>query len=234
MHGRTTASPAFRADNIFFPAVALLIFGIVFAGFAQSYFLAGLLAAPLPNGLVHIHGALFVCWIVLLVIQTSLVAAGRPRWHMRLGLVGAILLPLMLLFGVLTLFDSIRRGGGGPPPEILLVGDSGALILFAVLIGWALRARRDAVAHKRLMILGTLAIIGPAVDRIPDPLGLPGTLGIGLCLPLLIVGYDLWSRGRIHRTTAIGYGLIATLIVTLLPISTLPIWHLCVAWIRQT
>jgi hypothetical protein len=56
----TLVSPAkrIRSDDIFFPAVSLIIFGVVFYGFAQSYFLAGMVRAKLPNKLVHVHGAI--------------------------------------------------------------------------------------------------------------------------------------------------------------------------------
>src|SRR5271170_7283233 len=122
-----------RSDDIFFPAMALLILGVVVVGFAQSYFFAGMLFAKLPSTLVHIHGALFVSWIFFLVIQTSLAAIGKVKWHMTLGVGGVILPPLMIVFGVLTLFDSIRRNGTDLPPELLLVGDSENLALFIVL-----------------------------------------------------------------------------------------------------
>jgi hypothetical protein len=223
-----------RADDIFFPAMALLILGVVFVGFAQSYFLAGMFRAKLPNTLVHIHGALFVSWIFFLVIQTSLVAIGRVKWHMTLGIVGVILPPLMIVFGVLTLFDSIRRNGTGLPPELLLVGDLANLALFAVLTAWALLARRNAASHKRLMILGTMAMLGPAVDRWPIPHTIPGTLAILLGLPLLVVVYDLWSLRRVHRSTAVAYAMIAVVIFTLFPISRLGFWQQMIAWIRHT
>src|SRR5277367_5208885 len=93
-----------RSDDIFFPTMALLILGVVVVGFAQSYFFAGMLFAKLPSTLVHIHGALFVSWIFFLVIQTSLVAARKVKWHMTLGIGGLVLPPLMVVVGVLTLF----------------------------------------------------------------------------------------------------------------------------------
>jgi hypothetical protein len=221
-----------RADDIFFPAMALLILVIVITGFAQSYFLAGMLRAKLPNTLVHIHGALFVSWILLLLIQTTLVSVRRLRWHIALGVMGVILPPLMLIFATLTLFDSIRRAQLELPPEILLVGDMEQLILFIVLISWAMLARRNGASHKRLMILGTLAILGPAIDR--WNFGLPVTIGVSLALPMLIVVYDLCLLQRVHRSTAIGYAMIATMILTLLPVSSLPIWQHCIHWIRHT
>ena len=66
----------------------MLILAPVFLGFARSYYLAGLFKAPLPNLIVHIHGAVFSSWILLLIAQTSLVAAGRVDLHRRLGPLG--------------------------------------------------------------------------------------------------------------------------------------------------
>ena len=42
-----------RSDDIFFPAMALLLLVIVVTGFAQSYFLAGMVRAKLPSLIVH-------------------------------------------------------------------------------------------------------------------------------------------------------------------------------------
>jgi hypothetical protein len=223
-----------RPDDIFFPAMALLILGIVVVGFGQTYFFAGMLRAKLPNTLVHIHGAVFVTWIFFLVIQTSLVAIGKVKWHKKLGILGVILPPLMVVFGVLTLFDSIRRNGTGVPPELLLVGDLVELVLIAVLTSWGLLARRDPASHKRLMLLGTMAILGPAIDRWPIPHGVLFTLGVYFCLPLLVVAYDLWSRRRIYRSTAIAYAMIAVVTLTVLPVSRLGFWQRVIAWIGHT
>jgi hypothetical protein len=73
-----------RFENLFFSGMAVLILGAVFLGFARSYYLAGVFKAPLPNLIVHIHGAVFSSWILLLIAQTSLVAAGRIDLHRRL------------------------------------------------------------------------------------------------------------------------------------------------------
>jgi hypothetical protein len=230
-----TSPKKLRADDIFFPAIALLIFVVVFIGFAQSYFLAGMVRAKLPNMLVHIHGALFVSWIFLLILQNALVALRKVKWHMTLGVLGIILPPLMVIFGILTLFDSIRRNGTGIPAELILVGDLEELVLFAGLTGWGMAVRRDAASHKRLMILGTMAMIGPAINRWPFPasIRIPGTIAVYVALPLLIVLYDLWSRRRIHRCTLISYALIATGMLTLVPLATMPFWTTWVSWIRH-
>jgi hypothetical protein len=223
-----------RSDDIFFPAMALLILGIVLLGFGQSYFLAGMIRAKLPNTLVHIHGAVFVTWIFFLLIQTSLVAIGKVKWHMTLGVASLVLIPLMIVLGVLTLFDSIRRNGTGVPPELLLVGDLDELALFVVLTSWGLAVRRDAAAHKRLMIFGTLAMLGPAIDRLPFPHTPLVAVLIQLGLPLLVVAYDLWSRRHILRSTAIGYALILGALLLAFPIAQLGFWQPILAWINRS
>jgi hypothetical protein len=68
--------------------MAFLVLLTVFIGFAHTYYLAGIFQASLPNRLIHIHGAVFTCWIFLLITQTSLVSAGRVDIHRRLGLFG--------------------------------------------------------------------------------------------------------------------------------------------------
>jgi hypothetical protein len=225
-----------RSDDAFFPAMALLILAVVILGFAQSYFLPGMVFAKLPNALVHIHGALFVSWIFLLLIQNVMIATRKIKWHIALGVLSVILPPLMVVFGVLTVFDSIRRNGTPIPPQLLIVGDFGELILFFGLITWAMLVRRSPAAHKRLMTLATMALLGPAINRwpFPDAIRLPATIVVFLGLPLLVVAYDLWSTRRIHRSTAVSCILIYAQALTLIPLANLPIWQSFIDWIRHT
>jgi hypothetical protein len=73
----TPSLPGRRFDHLFFPGVAWLMLLTVFIGFAPSYYLAGALRAPLPSVAIHVHAAVFSCWILLLIAQTSLTVAGR-------------------------------------------------------------------------------------------------------------------------------------------------------------
>ena len=224
--------PRVRSDDIFFPAMALLILGIVFTGFSRTYFLAGMMRAKLPNTLVHVHGGVFVSWVLLLVAQPWLIVAHKVKWHMRAGVLSLIFVPSMVILGVLTLFDFIRRS---PPDEdflkLILIGDLEIITLFVVLTSWGLLARRDAASHKRLMILGTIAIMGPAIDR--WHFGITATLGVTFGLPLLVLVYDLCVLKRVHRTTAVANALTALWVLTLVPFAKLAFWHQCVEWIRH-
>ena len=221
-----------RSDDIFFLSMALLMLVIVVTGFAQSYFLAGMFRAKLPSVLVHIHGALFVSWIFLLAIQASLVTLRNVKLHMTLGVLGFVLPPLMVIAGILTLFGAVRRGLIDIPPEILLAGDLENLLIFVVLVCWGLLARRQGAFHKRLMILGTMALMGPAIDR--WGFGLNVTIGVILALPLLVLVYDLSSLRRVHRTTIVACAMIFTAMLTIFPVSRLGFWQQLIAWIRHS
>ncbi len=128
-----------RADDIFFTMMSVLMLAIVFMGFASSYFLRGAAFSHLPSLLVHLHGAVFSSWIILFVVQSCLVSAGKVRLHRRLGVAGAVIAGLMVILGVLTPFGTLRRGAPLPPiftPASFLIGN-----IFGILFFGACRSR---------------------------------------------------------------------------------------------
>jgi uncharacterized membrane protein YozB (DUF420 family) len=117
---------------------------------------------------MHVHGALFSRWVVLLLAQVALVARRRTRWHMRLGIAGMFLAPLMTITGFATLIAAIkRRFVPLPVLQIITAQDIPLLCLFAFLTSWAFLSRRDAPTHKRLILCATFVIIIPAIARLP-------------------------------------------------------------------
>lgn len=73
--------PGRRFDHYFFSGTAWLMLASVFLGFGPTYYWAGVFNAPLPSRIIHIHGAVFTCWILLLIVQNSLASAGRVDIH---------------------------------------------------------------------------------------------------------------------------------------------------------
>lgn len=182
-------------------AVAIVL--TIFVGFAPSYYLKGVFGAPPISTFLHLHGILFTGWILLFLAQTSLVAAGRTDVHRRLGLVGALLAVVMSVIGVVAAVRAARRGftpPGGPPPLVFLAVPFGDIALFASLVGTALYLRRRSQTHKRLMLLGAIALLTPALARIPfigagGPLAFFGATDLFVVVCLL---YDRISHGRVH------------------------------------
>ena len=141
--------PGSRYDHFFFSAMALAMLTTVFVGFAHTYYLAGVFSAPLPSLTIHLHGAAFSCWILLLVTQTSLVASGRTDIHRRLGIAGFLLACLMVVLGVLAATDSLVRvaGPAGRDAKFFYIVPLTDMLIFATLILFAFRAPQSPGAQ---------------------------------------------------------------------------------------
>src|SRR5713101_7328711 len=101
----TLSMPGRRYDHLFFSVMALCMLATVFAGFAHTYYLAGVFHAPLPSLIIHLHGAAFSCWILMPVTQTCLAAPGRVIVPAGLSQRGFLLAILMVMLGVLAATD---------------------------------------------------------------------------------------------------------------------------------
>lgn len=174
----------------------------VLAGFAPTYFLRSFSKQPALSPLLHVHGLIFTTWIVLFITQVSLVAIRRVDIHRRLGVVGGVLAIVMLIVGTAAAIGSARRGfspPGAPPALVFLVIPIGDLVVFAGLVGSALYYRRRPEIHRRLMLLTTLALLTPAIARLPlipsNPLAFFGITDLYIIVCLV---YDRLTRGRIH------------------------------------
>jgi hypothetical protein len=223
-----------RSDDYFFAAMATVIAATVFLGFAKSYFLAGTVLASLPTRLIHFHAVIFSLWILLFIAQVALVSTQRITWHKRLGFLGLGLAGLMFLVGAATLIQTVRRQVKFDIGlDTIFAGDTLFLTVFAVLIGWGFAARKDGAAHKRLMLLASAAILGPAVSRWPFDFGIVVFLLICDIVPILLIAFDLWSLRKIHRSTAIGMALIAAMQLALLPLGHSAMWHRITVWVQN-
>ena len=157
------------AERLFYGAMTLAILMTVFVGFAPTYYLLDSFAGVTP--LVHVHAAVFSAWVVLLLAQTSLVAAGRVDLHRRLGIVGVALVPLLLIVGFATTIAVAQRISRPPilaPPGRAMVALI-ALVAFGVISGLGLALRRNSQAHKRLLLVATINLTIAAVNRLPLP-----------------------------------------------------------------
>ena len=60
----------------FYTGMALAIALTVFAGFAPTYYLRPWFQSTPLGGLVHLHGLVFTGWVLLFLVQSTLIAAG--------------------------------------------------------------------------------------------------------------------------------------------------------------
>lgn len=237
---RNTADklPGRRYDNYFFSVMALLILVTVFVGFARTYFLAGVFRAPLPSLLVHIHGAVFSSWILLLITQIALVSAGRVDIHRRLGLAGFALACLMVIVGVLTASKLLARGGSPVPvfdAQTFYIIPMSAMLLFSVLISFAFRARFNPAAHKHLILIATISLMDAPTGRAPFDVITHRPffdMTFVYAFLLLIVAYDLWSTRKVHRATLWASLFVVVVELTRVPIGHTAAWHHFATWVQ--
>ena len=220
--------PRVERRSRFFTGMSILLFAFVLSGFARSFFFRASFDVPPIPWYVYVHGLLLTAWFLLLLVQTTLVARGRTDLHRRLGIGGAVLAVAVIVASLATslLFPAraklndlsvVATSHGHFDPEIttnVVVGNLGGLVICAGLIAAALYLRRHSAAHKRLMLLASLALVGPAVartvtlaaDTIPWAAALqaPIQISILLALPLLIVLYDIVALRRLHPATLWG------------------------------
>jgi hypothetical protein len=192
-----------NVDRVFYTGMSVAAIAPVIAGFGRTYYFRSFTGAPTPTLLVNAHAAVLTAWMVLLVVQTSLVANGRTAVHRRLGILGMWLGGGILVMGYATAIAAARRGYNFPAPGLpdsfaFLVIPLRDLLVFSVLLALAFYYRRTAETHKRLMLLATVGGLLPAaLTRLPfgQPVG-----PVVLFVLFLLAGpaFDRWSRGRVH------------------------------------
>ncbi len=202
---------------------------------------------PLPP-ILHTHAILMGSWLLLLLVQTTLMATGRRGQHKKLGLIAIVLVPMLVsaMFGVVysmwSWIGSIPAGvmeldalsGIKVIMSNILLVQIRVAVLFPGLIAWAVLVRqKDPEAHKRLMILAALLPLPAAVDRmawlpatIPDSPASIHLYALLMLLPVLI--YDVVRRGRIHRAYVIGIALNLPFVIATHVLWSSP-WWLAVA-----
>ena len=209
---KTTAasSRAFQThpgDHRFFSAMASVSAVTILAGFSSTYVPKLVAGVPALPWIIHLHAVVFTSWLAFYVTQTTLVLTGRTAVHRRLGVAGVVLAALMLIVGSATAITVTRLGDRGIPgvefPDVegFLLLNLAAVGVFAILVAAGWYFRRNAQAHKRLMLMATASgLVGPGVSRLPFASGKPPVIGL-MVLAFLFAGpiYDLVTRRRVHQ-----------------------------------
>lgn len=205
----SAAQPLVRWNNdrLFYTGMGMAIAAITFSGFAQSFYLSRWLDAPANSAtvttLLAIHGAAFTGWVLLMVVQPTLIAMKNRKLHRKLGYAGAVLAALIVVLGNLAAIAAMDGGfiGFGDPHAFYAIPFFD-INSFAVVVALAIIWRNRAETHKRLILLANVAILSAAVARIPVASLQAGAPFTFILLPGLIIlagiVYDKRTRGRVH------------------------------------
>ena len=217
----TAAAPAtvrmFRPSFFFWMTLAMCVF--VFGGFGMHSFLPALQGnfPPAPP-VVHLHGVVFIAWMILLLMQSALVSAGNVKLHRTLGTWGIAQGTATILIGLMMQLVASARGHAAGRPA----GTDGlylgllAFLGFAVMFTLAIRNRTRPDIHRRMILFAMLPVIPPGVNRfwanalgLDDPVPTFWLYATVWSMAAAILVHERRTTGRIGGYSLLGTGWIA-------------------------
>ena len=214
---------------------------LVFAGFAQSYYLRNEFGFAALSGLLQLHGLVMTLWFLLFFVQAGLISVRRTRLHRQLGVFGVCLAALMVAVTEAVVMRAARRGFTAFPETVKWPGffllSLGILATFAVLFLAAIWHRGRGALHKPLMVLASLSLWGPAISRLPlhfiETGSLWTSIALGDACVLTCVTIDSINNRKLNPAFLWGGLLILCSHPLLIWIGNTPAWAGIAAWLLR-
>lgn len=213
-----------RPGALYFPIVTTLLLFLSVLAFADNLF-TDVHQPSNSDPQMVVHGLFAAAWVSLFAAQAWLIYLGRIDVHRRLGN-WVLIAGAGLVLSTLYLFVSKFHGWAAMEPEVLANRLLLPVFVVCAVLAYTRRSRPDW--HKRLLLIGTMALLEPVLARIYDPLFGPllpakmsEPLDTFLFLSFLftswlgLIGslwlYDRLVIGRVHRVTIVGSGAIVAI-----------------------
>lgn len=205
--------PDRRIPVRFFLAAQLALLLFVLVGFTPTFYLRPLFKTHALPAVLYLHGSVLTGWFMLAALQAWLMHTRRGRSHRQLGYLTAGYAVLVVAMGLVAI---VRMASGivspRDPENIIVWGNLFSLLLFVSFVTLALILRKQPEYHKRLILLASISIVGPALARFSEWSIFPGGMaarplyGAGglLLLYATLLGHDLITRRRPHPASWIG------------------------------
>ncbi|MGE5563999.1 MAG: hypothetical protein ACM3ZV_11950 [Bacillota bacterium] len=242
---------AHSIDRWIFVGMAVWFILIVLVGFVPDAIMkvASVRAGARPPFplILHIHAVVMGSFLLLLLAQTVVVAAGRNRLHKRVGLAAFALVPALLIVGFIlapTMYHQVWVGAHFGPPQVraalapvvplvenILLLQISAGLLFALFMTVALRARAEQPGvHKRMIFLATAVPLGAAIDRmhwLPSSMPVSPWASYAYILaaiaPMFI--WDVIRNRRVHEAYVIWLAIYLPVAALVTFVWDKPWWH---------
>ena len=204
---------ALTEESAFFLTAHAVLLGLVLIGFAPTFFLRAFFDVPPIPAILYVHGAVMALWFTFGPLQGWLMRKGNRKWHRRLGYVAAAYATAFIVLGMIANTRlTARLESPDDPANIIIWGNYFTLIVFATFVSLAILLRKRPEAHKRLALLSSVAVIGPALGRFPMWSIFAGGMDAGrnfaigglLVMLVSLIAYDVLTRRRPHPATWMG------------------------------
>jgi hypothetical protein len=216
------------ARSPFYVGVSLLVVVTVLAGFAPSFYLIAVDGRPRP-WIMHLHAAIYLGWLAVLVCQAVLAARGKIAMHRRIGTLGIYYAAVVWVLGVIVSFSApaahVRAAEWSLDQALtFLTIPLGDMVLFGGFFGAAVAYRSRPEVHKRLVLLACVAIMFAGAFRLSYVLNLPGQIVVWYLPVVAGMAYDLYKQGRVHPVYWIGAAVMAAALLRI-PFGETELWH---------
>ena len=217
----------------FYFALGLWMLLIILVGFWPTYY------GPLLSGtfdlkpIVEIHAIIYSGWIVIFITQTLLVLNRRLNWHRKLGwfaVAYAALMIAVVLTALVMRFSNLHAAGEIREAHRSLIISSVDLLLFGGFLSAAIIYRKKPQIHKRLIIMATVVLLGPAAGRMIF-LPSPALALLVMYSPILFgMAFDFATRRKVHAVYIIGL-ILHVVSLARLPLQDSETWFSFSKWV---
>ena len=158
-----------RHERYFYLGISIWFILITFIGFSKTFYISR--DPNIPTNLI-IHGFLYSCWVLLFVVQSTLISVKKFKIHMALGILGLILIIAMIPSGFYTVLYKVSLGKKG-------FDDAGynlfTLSFAYIFVFLGLILRKNPFYHKRFMLFAMILLTMASSDRVAYLLELDGS-----------------------------------------------------------
>ena len=154
-----------KKNYFFFAGIVMLLLALI--GFSDNLFFDVQQESNSDPKFI-IHGLFFLAWFVIFVIQTGFIRNRNYKAHIALGSTG-MLIGLGVVVSTFFVFAAVYEGWSKMP--FYVKANRIFTTSFAIFVLLAYLNRKKAAKHKRFLLMGTLYVLGPILDRVPSKFG---------------------------------------------------------------
>lgn len=220
--------------------VLTAMIAFVLVGFGSTYYFNPANALTFRT-LTHVHAFTMLAWVILLVVQTTLVRTRNVKLHMKLGIGGVVLVLVMVMVpvGLIVAVQAAKYGSPSFPPVVpplaFMAVPFLTMAMFAIVFAAAILRRRVPADHRRLMLLTAVVFMGPALARIPSPalqsLGPLLFIGFPVLTAIVSLAVDSIRSRKVNKAFLLGTIFVAIGSPLMLVIGGTETWLAFAAWL---
>lgn len=218
----------YALDQRFFVRLSIIMALVIIFGFAQ-FAARGMVDLPAVPKWVHLHAILMLGWLGILVTQNLLIQRSKIALHRKIGWLGGGLALMICVTGLYTGYMAVQLQRFPPffSNAYFLALTFTELVVFAIMVVWAIMLRRQTQWHRRIMFGATIIALEPTFGRLL-PMPLLGDWGEWLILVcqlvfvVVLARHDRKISGHIHPATLASGAIVTVVHVVITGLSLFP------------